>query len=148
MTLRYRADLRTLAFVAFYYVLLAGEWNLAPLSASVVIPLVVFTCLVSWLCAVITHNTLHSPVFVERWANKALQVALSCAYGFPVSEYVPGHNLSHHKHTQKRADLMRTSKAPYRLNILNAFYFFPRVAFDIFFQNYRYVAVMKEQMPR
>jgi fatty acid desaturase len=148
MLLRYRADLRTLAFVGFYYALLAFEWLAVPLRPAYVVPLVVLTCVTSWLCAVITHNTLHSPVFTSRRLNKAFQVALSCAYGFPVSEYVPGHNLSHHKHTQKRADLMRTSKAPFRVNILNAFYFFPRVAFDILFQNYRYIAVMKAQMPR
>ena len=148
MNLRYRADVRSLAFVGIYYLLLAGQWTLVPTSSGAAVPLVMLTCVVSFLCAVITHNTLHSPVFTERWANKAFQVALSCAYGFPVSEYVPGHNLSHHKHTQKRADLMRTSKAPFRQNVLNVFYFFPRVALDIFFQNYRYVSVMKEKMPR
>lgn len=148
MMLRYRADLRTIAFVCFYYGLLAGEWMLVPVSSPAAVPMVILTCLVAWLCAIITHNTLHSPIFTRRWANKVMQLFLSCAYGFPVSEYVPGHNLSHHKHTQKRADLMRTSKAPFRLNILNVFYFFPRVALDIFFQNYRYVAVMKEQLPR
>ncbi len=147
--LRYRADVRTLAFVGFYYVLLATEWMLvaSPFSARA-IPLVVLTAAVSWICAVITHNTLHSPVFKQRWANKVFQVALSCSYGFPVSEYVPGHNLSHHKHTQGRADLMRTSKAPFlRLNILNLAYFFPRVGSDIFSQNYRYVGIMKKKMP-
>jgi fatty acid desaturase len=147
--LRYRADVRTLAFVGFYYALLIAEWNLidSPFSLKAV-PLVVLTAAVSWICAVITHNTLHTPVFKQRWANKVFQVALTCAYGFPVSEYVPGHNLSHHKHTQKRADLMRTSKARFTtINVLNLLVFFPRVGADIFTQNYRYVGVMKKRIP-
>jgi fatty acid desaturase len=146
--LRYRADIRTLAFVAFYYALLVAEWRVAPWRWYAVVPLVVLTCVVSWICAVITHNTLHSPVFKSRGANKVFQVALTCAYGFPVSEYVPGHNLSHHKFTQKRADLMRTSKVRHSWNVLNLFAFFPRVGFDIFGENYRYVGVMKAKMPR
>lgn len=147
--LRHRADIRTVAFVGFYYALLITEWRLIPNALSVrAIPLVILTAIVSWICAVITHNTLHSPVFNQRWANKAFQVALSCAYGFPVSEYVPGHNLSHHKHMQTRSDLMRTSKARFTVvNALNLLVFFPRVGADIFTQNYRYVSIMKKKMP-
>ena len=146
--LRHRADIRTLAFVAFYYALVVAEWRVAPWRWYVVLPLVVLTCVVSWICAVITHNTLHTPVFKNRTANKVFQVALTCAYGFPVSEYVPGHNLSHHKFTQKRSDLMRTSKARQSWNLLNLFVFFPRVGADIFSENYRYVSMMKQRMPR
>ncbi|HSQ66798.1 MAG TPA: fatty acid desaturase [Polyangiaceae bacterium] len=146
--LRYRADVRTLAFVTFYYVLVTAEWRLAPWRWYVVVPLVALTCVVSWICAVITHNTLHSPVFKSRNANKLFQLALTCAYGFPVSEYVPGHNLSHHKFTQKRADLMRTSKARQGWNLLNLFVFFPRVGLDIFSENYRYAGMMKQKLPR
>ena len=133
MKLRYRADVRSLVFVGIYYLLLAGQWTLVPTSSGAAIPLVLLTCVVSFLCAVITHNTLHSPVFTARWANKAFQVALSCAYGFPVSEYVPGHNLSHHKHTQKRADLMRTSKAAVPPEHLECLLLFPPRRPAIFF---------------
>jgi len=144
--LRYRADARTLAFVAFYYALLATEWRWA--HGWFVVPLVIATCMISWICAVVTHNTLHSPVFKNRTANRVFQIALTCAYGFPVSEYVPGHNLSHHKFTQKRSDLMRTSKVQFGWNVANFFAFFPRVGADIFRENYRYVSMMKQRMPR
>ena len=146
--LRNRADLRTLAFVGSYYVYVAALWLLPARPIHLEVPLVLVACALSWICAVITHNTLHCPVFTSRRANKAFQVALSCAYGFPVSEYVPGHNLSHHRHTQKPADLMRTSKMRHGWNVLNLLGFFPRVAFDILFENYRYVAMMKQRMPR
>ena len=146
--LRFRADYRTLAFVGFYYVLLATSWIWGWRSPGVIAGLVVWLAVTSWICAVITHNTIHTPVFRSRPLNKAFQVALTCAYGFPVSEYVPGHNLSHHKHTQKNADLMRTSKVRSSFQLLNAVTFFPRVAFDILFENYRYVGMMKKTMPR
>lgn len=145
--LRFRADIRTLAFVAFYYVFLTTSWIYGWRSPWLIAGLTVGLALTSWICAVITHNTLHSPVFRNRLLNKAFQVALTCAYGFPVSEYVPGHNLSHHKHTQKNADLMRTSKVRSRIQLVNAALFFPRVAFDIFTENYRYVGMMKRAMP-
>jgi fatty acid desaturase len=91
---------------------------------------------------------MHLPIFESRRANSAFQLLLTCAYGFPVSEFLPGHNLSHHRHVQKPADLMRTSKAPFvRFNVLNLVYFFPRVAMDILTQNYRYVRVMKRRDP-
>ena len=134
--------------MAFYYALLVAEWTQTRHLGWVTVPLVVLTCAVSWICAVITHNTLHTPVFHSRTLNRVFQVALTCAYGFPVSEYVPGHNLSHHKFTQKRADLMRTSKVQFGWNVANLFAFFPRVGHDIFRENYRYVGMMKVKMPR
>ena len=47
-------------------------------------------------------------MFRWNWANKLIQVFLSLTYGHPVSSYVPGHNLSHHKYTQSRKDVMNT----------------------------------------
>jgi fatty acid desaturase len=146
--LRFRADRRTLAFVFAFYCIALGEWLALPLRAAFAVPFVIGTASVAWICAVIAHNALHCPVFEGRSANRVFHVALSCAYGFPVSEYVPGHNLSHHKHTQKPADLMRTSKARFlRINLINAFTFFPAVAADILFQNYRYVRLAKKSSP-
>ena len=37
----------------------------------------------------------------------------------PVSMFVPGHNLSHHKYLQKPKDRMRTDKLRFRWNLLN-----------------------------
>ena len=50
----------------------------------------------SWLCAVVAHNTVHTPVFHEQWMNSLFQIWVSLSYGFPISDYIPGHNLSHH----------------------------------------------------
>jgi fatty acid desaturase len=146
--MRHRSDRRTIAFVTFYYVLVAYDWAAGLTDARLAVPLAALTACASWICAIVAHNALHCPVFKGPRANDAFQVVLTCAYGFPVSEYMPGHNLSHHRHVQKRADLMRTSKAPFvRLPFLNLLYFFPRVGVDVIAQNFRYVAAARKRLP-
>lgn len=125
--LRYRADLRPLAFHALYFVLLVLAM-LPPRWSAWDVPLLLGLCLFSFLSAVQTHNAVHSPIFRARSLNKLYQVVLTLTYGHPVSSYVPGHNLSHHKHTQTRRDIMRTSKARFRWNLLNLLFFFFIVA--------------------
>jgi fatty acid desaturase len=117
--LRYRADLRTIAFMATYFGLTAllftqhgREGGGLPLLA--IVPLFVLTCWFSFFGAVATHNTVHCPVFKQRWLNRIFQIGLTLTYGHPVSAFVPGHNLSHHKHTQTPRDVMRTTKVRYR----------------------------------
>ena len=101
----------------------------------------------SWIVAVITHNTIHAPIFYRRGLNKLFQVWLSLSYGFPVSEYLPGHNLSHHKFTQKGADLMRTTRVRFGWNILNAIAFVPAVAFSVTLANFEFAAKMGKSRP-
>ncbi|HQY60225.1 MAG: fatty acid desaturase [Myxococcales bacterium] len=147
--LRYRADIRTLGFVGFYYAFLAfALWAWSRVGVGSRVGLVVVLMCVSWFCAVITHNSLHTPVFRQRWANKIFQVLLTCSYGFPVSEYVPGHNLSHHKFTQERRDIMRTTKVDYGWNLLSFLMFFPTVAVGVTRANYKYTAIMKTKLPK
>jgi fatty acid desaturase len=146
--LRHRADRRTLAFISVYYALFALAWARVPLGSRALAPAIVVLSCVSWFCAVIAHNVVHSPVFRRRWQNRIFQVVLTCAYGFPISEYIPGHNLSHHRYTQKTPDVMRTTKARFlRLNFLNLLVFFPRVGKDVTSQNYRYAARAKKAVP-
>ena len=92
------------------------------------VPLLLGLCLTAFQGAVQTHNSLHCPVFRARFLNKVYQVVLTLTYGHPVSAYVPGHNLSHHKHTQSRRDVMRTTKTRYRWNLLNGLFFMSRSA--------------------
>ena len=140
--LRYRADIRTLVFVTIYFGLVAGQWIYAPKELHLAIPLVVLTCWFSFFGAVATHNTIHSPVFHQRWANRLFQVVLTLTYGHPVSAYVPGHNLSHHKYTQSNKDVMRTTKVQFRWNLINLLLFQPRVVRDILPADMRYFKAM------
>jgi fatty acid desaturase len=145
--LRYRADLRTLSFTAIYFALVAVQWVYAPSELSIAIPLFVLTCWFSFFGAVATHNTIHCPVFHQRGLNRAFQVVLTLTYGHPVSAFVPGHNLSHHKHTQSRRDVMRTTKTRHRWNLLNGMFFLVHIGNDIMKGDIRYFRAMFRKNP-
>jgi len=145
--LRHPEDRRSLAFVALYGVLATTGWLFTPKSVPLLVLWVAATAVSSWLVAVITHNTVHAPIFYSPRANRAFQVWLSLSYGFPVSEFLPGHNLSHHKFTQKGADLMRTTKVRYRWNLLNAIVFVPAVAFSVTLANLEFARTVGKTRP-
>lgn len=145
--LRYRADLRTLGFVAIYFGLVAYQWAARPVSLGVAVPLVIVTCFFSFFGAVITHNTIHAPIFKKRWLNRVMQVVLTLTYGHPVSSFVPGHNLSHHNYTQSRRDVMRTSKVRFRWHLLNGIFFMFRMAPDIMRADSKYARAMYRRKP-
>ena len=145
--LRYRADVKTLIFVAIYFGLVAVQWVHAPASLALAIPLLVLTCWFSFFGAVATHNTIHSPVFKSRPMNRLFQLVLTLTYGNPVSTYVPGHNLSHHKYTQSRRDVMRTTKTRHRWNLLNGLFFILHVAGAIMKGDQRYFKAMRTRNP-
>lgn len=145
--LRYRADVKTLLFVAIYFALVAVQWVYSPRELWLAIPLLVLTCWFSFFGAVATHNTVHCPVFRSRALNRAFQIVLTLTYGHPVSAYVPGHNLSHHKHTQSRRDVMRTTKVRYRWNLLNGLLFASHVAKNILPADIRYFRAMYRKNP-
>jgi fatty acid desaturase len=139
--LRYRADVRTLSFLVVYAALVIGQWIYTP-SGVLGWALIAVTCCQSWVCAVIAHNTVHSPVFKQRPLNKLFQIWVSLSYGFPISDYIPGHNLSHHRFTQKREDVMRTTHVRFGNNLLNFLCFMPAVSPGIIRGNARYKQVM------
>ena len=139
--LRYRADFRTLFFLVLYAALVIGQWLLAP-GGPLGWTLIALTCAVSWICAVIAHNTVHCPVFKQRGLNKAFQVWVSLSYGFPIADYIPGHNLSHHRFTQLPEDVMRTTLLRFRWNLLNLLFFMPRVTPGILRGNERFKQIL------
>jgi fatty acid desaturase len=144
--LRYNADIRTIAFIAGYFALLALVWTYQP-TGWMNIAAVAVLCYASFTCAVITHNTIHTPIFTVRPLNRLMQFALSLAYGHPVSAYVPGHNLSHHMHTQTARDVMRTTKLRFRWNLLNQLLFLPMVAGSISRADWQYTTTMYKHRP-
>jgi len=144
--LRYSADRRTLAFIATYFALTALLWVWDP-AWYVAAPLVLTLMVLSWICAVITHNVIHCPVFKSKPVNKVFQVFLSMTYGHPVSSFVPGHNLSHHRFTETARDVMRTTKARHRLNFLNLFGFAANVGGSVMKGEWLFTKAMRKQRP-
>jgi beta-carotene hydroxylase len=145
--LRYAADRRTLFFVGLYFVVTATIWFLAPQEWYLIVPSIMLLCLLSWVCAVIVHNTIHHPIFRKKRWNKVFQVILSLTYGHPVSAYVPGHNFSHHRYTQTDKDNIRTHKARFRWNFLNQLFFFFIMSGDILKSERRFVTRTIKEKP-
>lgn len=151
--LRYAADLRTLFFVSAYFGLLALLWVIVPSDPmqtrwELAVPLFIALCVTSFQGAVSTHNAVHCPIFKQRELNKLWQVVLTLTYGHPVSSYVPGHNLSHHKHTQSPRDVMRTTKVRFRYNLLNLIFFMASIVPSIMRADATYAKSMRTRHPR
>ena len=147
--LRYKADIRTLINVALYFAAAITPWILWPaMSKPQIVMWVLINCLLSFICATIVHNTIHAPVFKSRWMNKVFQVVLSFTYGHSTSAYVPGHNFSHHKYTQSPKDTIRTTKARFKVNILNQLFFFFIMSGDILKGELRFAAKMRTEHPK
>jgi len=118
----------------------AGAWLALPATGVQLLATAVLS-FSAWLTAVVAHNTVHCAVFRQRWLNSAFQVWVSLSYGFPISEYIPGHNLSHHRFLQGREDVMRTSKVRFRWNLLNVLAFPFAVTPAILRGNGRYLSL-------
>lgn len=157
--LRYAADVRTLSFVGLYFATLTFTWLWLPsdVDALAALPrttwlaiagIYVVLCVTSFQGAVSTHNAVHAPIFKSRPMNKLWQVVLTLTYGHPVSSYVPGHNLSHHKHTQTTRDVMRTTKARFRYNGFNLLFFMLMCVPGIMRADSAYGKVMRKRHPR
>mgnify|MGYP000527471302 CR=1 FL=1 len=142
-TLRNWRDIQTLTLVSLYFVLVWVLWNKEAQLGWWLVPTFLATCWWSFVGAATTHNTMHCRVFKERWANKLWQLVLTLTYGHPVSTYVPGHNLSHHKFTQLRKDIMRTQKLQYKHNFLNLVLFQPTVSIDVLKSDLKFIRMQQ-----
>jgi hypothetical protein len=105
--LRHVEDTRQLGSTALFFAMFVFAWlNFdSPHSAgltSFIVWLSLFQ--LSFMGAVATHNAIHTPVFWSSRLNSLYQVCLSLQYGFSVSVFIPGHNLSHHKYPQTARD--------------------------------------------
>jgi fatty acid desaturase len=119
--LRHRADRRTLGLAGAHLGLVAAAlgaahggapaWSLALLAALVALS--AFVQLIS------VHNAMHAPVFWRKAHNRLWQAALSICIAYPVSIYVPVHNLSHHLGLQTPRDVLRTTEVRHRWNLAN-----------------------------
>lgn len=136
-------DIRTVCIASLYFVFTYILWAKGDDMGWFVIPMFLLVCGWSWIGATITHNTMHCRVFKERWANKAFQLMLTLTYGHPVSTYVPGHNLSHHRFTQLKKDIMRTQKLQYKWNFLNLVMFQPKVSIDVLKSDMKFIRMQQ-----
>lgn len=131
LQLKHHEDMRSLGLVLFYHFLVVTRWHASekflaeyPQAAYMWFFLIASF---SFVGATITHNCVHVPMFKKMMGSHALnnfwQIVLTNTYGHPVSTLIPGHNLSHHKHTQGPKDVMRTTRMRFDWNFLNLLVF-------------------------
>jgi len=154
LMLRYHQDLRTLFLIGGYYGLAFGRWNMSDkwVQANPVADYlwVFLIANFSFIGATITHNCIHVPIFKKldgksNLLNNIWQIVLTNTYGHPVSTLIPGHNLSHHKHTQGPKDVMRTTKMRYKWHVFNLLLFVVQIVKDITIQDGAYFADQKKK---
>jgi beta-carotene hydroxylase len=112
--LRYKADIKSIIYMAITTALLIVQWNLKTVN-----PFLYVWCLfMAVIVAVMAHNHNHLPI----WRNKTLNILtdwwLSCFYGFPVWAWIPTHNKNHHTLNNKEGDYTITYRISERNNLL------------------------------
>jgi fatty acid desaturase len=94
------------------------------------------------------HNAMHSPVFWQKPHNRLWQCALSICIGYPVSIYVPVHNLSHHLGLQTPRDVLRTTEVRHRWNLLNLVHHMAMGTLHLHLLHFAYLAEMRRSRPK
>lgn len=103
--LRYSADVRTLAYLAFTATLSVVQWRLGYIH-PLLYPLSLFMAVTT---AVISHNHNHLGIWKSRGMNLITSYVIGLYYGYPAIGWVPTHNQTHHKLNNAEGD---TSIAP------------------------------------
>mmetsp|Transcript_61761 Transcript_61761/g.152065 ORF Transcript_61761/g.152065 Transcript_61761/m.152065 type:complete len:368 (+) Transcript_61761:305-1408(+) len=146
--LRYQEDTRTLFWIFLYYYISYLVWTREDLFRQSYVGIACASLVCSYFsfaCATITHNVMHCRMFDNEISNRVIQSVLSLTYGHPVSTFVPGHNLSHHRETQSASDPMRTSKMRFKWHLLNGLLFQPTVTASVIKGDLRYLMLQKHK---
>lgn len=112
--LRYAADRRSLAYLAFTILLSVVQWNLATVHPA----LVLLSCFMGITVAVIAHNHNHLGMWRSKRANLVTSYVISLYYGYPAVGWVPTHNQVHHKLNNAEGDSSRSPKGFKRNHLL------------------------------
>jgi len=148
--LRHVEDRRALGFVVGHVAIVAavlwwcGEtgWVAGGLIGVPLIAASAFVQLIS------THNAMHAPLFWSKRANRVWQCMLSACIGYPVSVYVPVHNLSHHLGLQTPRDILRTTEVRHRWNLANLVHHMAMGTVHLHLLHVAYLGTMRKSRPR
>jgi fatty acid desaturase len=111
--LRYKADIKTLIYMALTTALLILQWT----SIGIHPVTYVIYCFLSVAVSVITHNHNHVRMWKWDFLNTLQDWWLTVFYGFPVFAWIPTHNKNHHKMNNRPGDYTIT----YRFSEKNNF---------------------------
>lgn len=149
--LRHAEDIRVLGFAAMHVAIVAAV--IACLRDGMAVWLVAAWCVPAlaasaFIQLISTHNAMHTPVFWNKRANRVWQCVLSFCIGYPVSVYVPVHNLSHHLGLQTPKDILRTTEVRHRWNLLNLGHHMAMGTVHLHLLHFAYCAQMRKSRPR
>lgn len=149
--LRHPEDRRGLGFAVAHATLVVGTLAAyragAPAWALAGIAVPVLACS-AFVQLITTHNTMHAPLFWSRRANRTWQCVLSTCIGYPVSIYVPVHNLSHHLGLQTPRDVLRTTEVRHRSNLLNLVHQMAMGTVHLHLLHFAYLGTMRRSRPK
>ncbi len=148
MKLKYKSDIRTIVALGIYLLTAGLSYYYFTFTWYIFIPMVIWNCVMAFIVTVTVHNTVHVPIFKSQTANKIFQIILSIGNGHPVTGFVSGHNLSHHKHLLTPKDLGRPSQVNYKYNLLNQLFFSFNIVGKIANDERRFVLKMMKLNPR
>jgi fatty acid desaturase len=114
LLLAYKADRRTLAYMAVTTALLVVQWNLAAIQPIIYL----WSLFMAVSVAIIAHNHNHVPLWRARFANILTDYWLTLFYGFPAFGWIPTHNKNHHFLNNKKGDYTLTYRISEKNNIL------------------------------
>jgi fatty acid desaturase len=117
LLLRYKADRRTVAFFVAHFAMIAAAYKYA--RGPWVFLAIALISYSSFIELISGHNAMHAPIFHNRTLNRIWQMLLSLTFCYPVSAFVPVHNMSHHMHLQTPKDVLRTTEVRHKSNLLN-----------------------------
>jgi beta-carotene hydroxylase len=113
LQLTYRADRRTLYYMAVTTALFIVQWNLAAIQ-----PLFyAWSLFMAVSVAIIAHNHNHVPLWRSRLLNTLTDYWLTLFYGFPAFGWIPTHNKNHHALNNKQGDYTLTYRISEKNNL-------------------------------
>ncbi len=116
--LRYRSDIRSIAYLAFAAALFFWQWHQPGLANWWLYPLSLFMSLTA---AIMAHNQNHLPMWKNRWLNLLTNYWIGMLFGSSAIGWVPTHNQNHHKYNNTEGDLSispRFFKGDHLLSVL------------------------------
>ncbi|HEY4055808.1 MAG TPA: fatty acid desaturase [Kofleriaceae bacterium] len=147
--LRHSEDLRAFGFAAVHIGLVVGTLvafrHCGWVVAAITVPLLACSAFVQLIT---THNTMHTPLFYSKRLNRIWQCALSTCIGYPVSVYVPVHNLSHHLGLQTPRDVLRTTEVRHRWNLVNLVHHMVMGTVHVHLLHVAYLFEMRKSRPK
>jgi len=114
LTLRYKADVKTIIYMIITTTLFIAQWTIIGFSPA----FYVIYLFMSVSVAVMVHNHNHLPIWRSNTTNIVTDLWLTVFYGFPVFAWIPTHNKNHHRLNNREGDYTITYRFSEKNNLI------------------------------